>query len=79
MLANIGEAGPEMVVPLRRPLGMIDPQVREVAAFAQGKGGRGGPGTQVIIEPGGVTVVEAGDPARTAQEVVDRVAEQVGG
>lgn len=33
----IGEAGPEAVVPLNRPLSQIDPSVRPLAAFAQGK------------------------------------------
>jgi hypothetical protein len=32
----IGEAGPEAVVPLDRPLNQVDPAVRELSAFAQG-------------------------------------------
>jgi hypothetical protein len=34
----IGEAGPEAVVPLNRPLSMVDPAVRWLSAIAQGKG-----------------------------------------
>lgn len=32
----IGEAGPEAVVPLNRPLSRVDPSVRALSAFAQG-------------------------------------------
>lgn len=32
----IGEAGPEAVVPLNRPLSQVDPSVRALSAFAQG-------------------------------------------
>lgn len=77
MIANIGEDGPEMIVPLRRPLGMIDPAVRDVAAYAQGKstgnGGGGGGGT--VIENVEVNVYGTGDERRTAVEVVDRMVE----
>lgn len=33
----IGEAGPEAVVPLNRPLSQVDPSVRWLSAYAQGK------------------------------------------
>lgn len=34
--ALVGEAGPEAIVPLNRPLSMVDPSVRALSAFAQG-------------------------------------------
>lgn len=80
----IGEAGPEAVVPLRRPLGQVDPSVRWLSAIAQGmappmaSGGIGGAGTTVIFEPGAIVVEEAGDPRATALEVADEVAERIG-
>ncbi len=75
-LANIGEAGPEMIVPLRRPLGQIDPRVRDVAAYAQGKTtGTGGGNTNNVD----ITVIDnTGDSRRTAVEVVDRFVEVAG-
>jgi phage-related protein len=75
-IANIGEAGPEMVVPLRRPLGMIDPAVRDVAAYAQGKH-QGGGGGNTFNEGAIVVVDRSGDPRRTANEVFQRVVEGV--
>lgn len=74
--ALIGEAGPEMVIPLARPLSMVDPAVREVAAFAQGKlpsyasGGVVGGG--VNIAAGAIQIVTPyANPARVAEEVMD--------
>lgn len=53
----VGEAGPEAIVPLRRPLGMVDPAVRWLSAIAQGKevprmgsGGVVGAGKTVNVE-----------------------------
>lgn len=73
--AIIGEAGPEMVIPLARPLSQIDPAVREVAAFAQGKspmmarGGQAGGGINVqsvqIVSPW------ANNPRLIAQDFLD--------
>jgi len=73
--AVIGEAGPEMVVPLARPLSQVDPAVREVAAFAQGKapmmarGGQAGGGISVqsvqIVSPW------ANNPRLIAQDFLD--------
>lgn len=74
--AVIGEAGPEMVVPLARPLSQVDPAVRDVAAYAQGKtpafasGGMAGGG--VNIAPGAIQVVSPyANPALVAEEVLD--------
>lgn len=69
----IGEAGPEAVVPLNRPLSQIDPAVRWLSAIAQGKGGdtvtnnRGvNVGTISIVTP-------TKDPAAVAQETINRL------
>lgn len=77
--ALIGEAGPEMVVPLARPLSQVDPAVRDVAAFAQGKmpamasGGIGGGN----IEAGAITVVTPyANPELVAEAVMDALALQ---
>lgn len=77
-----GEAGPEAIVPLRRPLSMVDPSVRWLSALAQGKtpsfanGGVVGGGKTINIEPGAITVV-APEPRRAAVEVVNRIVERV--
>lgn len=83
-----GEAGPEAIVPLRRSLSQVDPSVRWLSAIAQGKGspfasggivGASGGGPSVMITDGGIVITEAGDANRTAQEVVNRIFERVGG
>lgn len=54
-----GEAGTEAIVPLQRPLAQVDPSVRMLAAFAQGKLGNfggGAGGKTVIFEAGAVQV-----------------------
>lgn len=77
--AIIGEAGPEMVVPLARPLSQVDPAVRDVAAYAQGKmanrnmaaGGIGGAGGMNIAE-GAIQVVSPfANPRLVAEDVLD--------
>jgi len=73
--AIIGEAGPEMVVPLARPLSQVDPAVRDVAAYAQGRmpamarGGIAGGGVTVDS----ITVVSpwANNPRLIAQDLLD--------
>lgn len=71
----IGEAGPEAVVPLNRPLNLVDPSVRWLSAVAQGMvpaGGGGGAGRQITIPE--ITVVSpVDDPAAVAREVVNIV------
>ena len=77
--ALIGEAGPEMVVPLTRPLSLISPAVREVAAFAQGKtamasGGIAG-ARSIVIQPGAIVVNSPNaNPELVAESVLDRLA-----
>lgn len=80
----ISEAGPEAVVPLRRPLSQVDPSVRALSAFAQGlhspmgSGGVVGGGDRtVIFEAGAIVVQGTTDPRSTALEVADAVAERV--
>lgn len=82
----IGEAGPEAVVPLNRPLDQVDPSVRELSAIAQGlalppmaAGGVVGGGTSrtVIFEAGAIVVEAADDPRQTAYDVLDVVAEKI--
>jgi hypothetical protein len=77
-LRLIGEAGPEAVVPLRRPLNQVDPAVRMLSAIAQGKapglaGGGVSPGR--TIDVGGITIhTPAEDPRAVASEVVAHMA-----
>lgn len=76
----IGEAGPEAVVPLDRPLSLVDPSVRWLSAIAQGEtgsmasGGVATAGRVVNIAPGAITVVTpARDPAVVAGAMLDRL------
>ena len=74
--ALIGEAGPEAVVPLNRPLHLVDPAVRELSAIAQGQN------TVSATAPGGRSVTTGPitiitpikDPVAVAQQVVNRIA-----
>jgi DNA repair ATPase RecN len=78
-----GEAGPEAIVPLNRPLSQVDPSVRALSAFAQGlrpmaSGGVVGGGKQIVIEAGAIVVEDrSGDPRRTGNEVFRRLIEDV--
>lgn len=69
----IGEAGPEAVVPLSRPLSMVDPAVRELSAIAQGL--RPPPDSgQVEKSPYNITIVTpTKDPYAVALETVNRL------
>jgi hypothetical protein len=76
----IGEAGPEMLVPLARPLNQVDPAVRAVSAFARGGdpsqygGGNANPGKVVNISDGAIVVnAPTDDPRQTANAVLDRL------
>ena len=72
-----GEAGPEAIVPLRRPLHMVDPSVRALSGMLQGlipMQSSPSPGNSTTIQPGAVTVVtQATDARRVAEMVEDRV------
>lgn len=71
----IGEAGPEAVVPLNRPLARVDPAVRDLSALAQGKTTRGnGPTYGTYVAEGAVQVAaENSDPRLVAAATVDRI------
>jgi hypothetical protein len=85
-----GEAGPEALVPLNRPLSMVDPAVRTLSAIAQGKmsvvapsepnglaGGAGRPSRTVNIEAGAIVVQGNMAPEATATLTVNRIAERL--
>lgn len=73
-----GEAGREAIVPLQRPLAAVDPSVRTLAAFAQGKLGQmgmGGGGKSVTFAEGAIIVQTVSPDGRLiAEAVVDRIA-----
>jgi len=74
----VGEAGPEAIVPLDRMLSRVDPAVRALSAFAQGKtmpgGGSSAPSIGRNIEVGGITInTPTSDPRAVASEVVNRM------
>jgi hypothetical protein len=74
-----GEAGREAYVPLDRPLNQIDPAVRALAAFAQGKtsmasGGVIGASRSITVAPGAIIVQSPhSNPALVAEAVLDRL------
>ena len=81
-----GEAGPEAIVPMRRPLSMVDPSVRWLSAIAQKKtavmaagGVSGAPSRTITVAEGAIQIFGAADPRRDANEVLVRLAEQVAG
>lgn len=68
--ALIGEAGAEAIVPLNRPLALVDPAVRELSAIAQGLASTSL--ARKSIEVGGITVITpTKDPVAVAQETVN--------
>lgn len=78
-IRRIGEAGPEAVVPLSRPLGQVDPSVRLLSAFAQGQltpsmaaGGVVGSGKTINLTQNIYTPVT--DPRAVAVEAFDYLA-----
>lgn len=81
MTALIGEAGPEMVVPLNRPLGLVDPQVRAMSAIAQGKAvpALSGGGRSVTVAPGAIQIIGVRDERAAANAALDRVVALAGG
>jgi hypothetical protein len=76
----IGEAGPEAVVPLNRPLGQVDPAVRYLSAIAQGlkppamANGGVSTGPQKVIDVGGMNIYTVSeDPEAVANQVVNQL------
>lgn len=67
-LGVFGEAGPEAIVPLNRPLSLVDPAVRGLSAFAQGLTGK-----PTIDASGWQIMTNVEDPRAVAQEVVNRL------
>lgn len=80
-----GEEGPEAIVPLRRSLSRVDPSVRALSAFAQGiphfAGGGvvGGTTKSVNVAPGAIVIQGDRAPEATATNVVNRIAQRLGG
>lgn len=79
-----GEAGPEIIIPLNRPLSMVDPSVRGLTALIRGEagGGRalsGGPQKTVIVESGAVQVfTSVEDPTLVGYSAMDRLVARLG-
>lgn len=74
-----GEAGREAVVPLDRPLALVDPSVRALAAFAQGRNSMGSGGLVgaggTVIQSGAIQIVTPyANPELVAESVFDRFA-----
>lgn len=73
-VVGVGEAGPEAIVPLNRPLSQVDPSVRWLSAIAQGKNpvqGMGtGAGGGTTIAEGAITVVSNFADSRLVAEDV---------
>jgi phage-related protein len=75
-----GEAGREIVIPLDRPLSMVNPEVRELSAALRGGGSlsAGGPQKVVTVQPGAIVVqTPARDPWLVASSVLDRLVQRV--
>lgn len=79
-VVGVGEAGPEAIVPLNRPLSQVDPSVRALSAFAQGLSTDSGQARQqVVIQAGAISITTpVTDPALVARMVLDQVAHAVG-
>lgn len=76
-LRVVGEAGPEAVVPLARPLSQVDPSVRMLSAFAQGKlKEKDLPtnNTRSLADVDITVITPTKDPVAVAAEVFNRLA-----
>jgi hypothetical protein len=73
-----GEAGPEMIIPLTRPLNQVDPSVRAIAAMLRGQGGDqivtggGATGPTKIVNNDIKVYAPSSDPEAVAVQVVNR-------
>lgn len=78
---GVGEAGREAVVPLDRPLSMVNPNVRALSAIAQGKATMatsGGSDSRIVVQEGAVQVTSrATDPYVVGSIVVDAMADAI--
>lgn len=72
---QIGESGREAIVPLDRPLGQVDPAVRMLSAFAQGKLGafNGASNSKTIDASGWIIQSNSEDPRRVADEALNEL------
>lgn len=74
-----GESGDEAIVPLTRALDQVDPSVRALAAYAQGKaynpgGPNGSSGNQTVIQQGAIQIVAPiTSPTIAARLVLDGI------
>lgn len=72
----VGEAGPEMVIPLTRPLNQIDASVRNVAAMLRGQAGVGttaaNPGAGKIVNNYWTITSQTGNPEAIVSKVMNR-------
>jgi phage-related protein len=66
-----GEAGREAIVPLDRPLGQVDPAVRLLSAFAQGKLGNQTSHNEKSVDISGWQIVSPNNSETVAKEVLD--------
>lgn len=69
---TIGEAGPEAIVPLNRPLGMVNPTVRDLSAYAQGKSVNSN-NNKTIDASGWTIVTPTQDPHAVAVEALNEL------
>lgn len=63
----------EAVVPLNRNLATVDPAVRALSAFAQGKYNTGGERSLVISEGAIQVTTRVADPVLVAESMLDRL------
>lgn len=65
-----------MLVPLQRPLSQVKPEVRDVAAYAQGRGGAASAPQKIVnVAEGAIQVNTPNSNARqVANAVLDRLA-----
>jgi hypothetical protein len=70
-----GESGQEMVIPLNRSIGTIDPSVREIAALIRGQGtSQAAAGRSLSIAPGAIVVsAPNSNPLLVAESLMDRL------
>jgi phage-related protein len=82
--ALVGEAGPEVVVPLSRPLNQVDPSVRGLSALLQGISYGGGNDPVAVghghtFHEGAIQIVSAArDPYLAAKQWTDEVVAHLG-
>lgn len=75
--AIVGEAGPEAVIPLTRPLSQVDPSVRAMAAMLRGQGGQVATPTSMqgptkVVNNTIEVYSAASDPEAVAVQIVNR-------